>query len=240
MPSGPAPKGQPPRNLSGTQDHADEAALERPRQRGTVRRPVAAVRAGDPSGGPVTDAAVTPLDAERPVRPPPHRPGRRGPGQDARACSATRSLDDLVDAAVPSSVHSDTPLALAAGRARARGARRAARAGRPQPGAHLDDRARLPRHRHAAGDPAQRAGEPGLVHGVHALPAGDLAGPARGAAQLPDRRRRPDRAADRRRHPARRGDRRGRGDDARPAHQQGTGRRGRSSSTPTCCRRPSP
>ena len=44
----------------------------------------------------------------------------------------------------------------------------------------------LPRHDHAAGDPAQRAREPGLVHGVHAVPARDLAGPARSAAQLPD------------------------------------------------------
>ena len=151
------------------------------------------------------------------------------------------SLDDLVDAAVPASVHSDTPLALAAGRGRARGARRAAGAGRPQPGADLDDRARLPRHRHAAGDPAQRAGEPGLVHRVHALPAGDLAGPAGGAAQLPDRGHRPHRAAGRRRQPARRGDRRGRGDDARrgaPARRRPDARR--SSSTPTCCRRRSP
>ena len=42
------------------------------------------------------------------------------------------------------------------------------------------------RHVHAAGHPAQRAREPGLVHGVHALPARDQPGPARGAAQLPD------------------------------------------------------
>ena len=40
---------------------------------------------------------------------------------------------------------------------------------------------------HAAGHPAQRAGEPGLVHRLHAVPAGDQPGPARGAAQLPDR-----------------------------------------------------
>ena len=58
---------------------------------------------------------------------------------------------------------------------------------------------------------------PGLVHGVHAVPAGDLAGPARGAAQLPDDGDRPDRAGDRQRLDARRGHRRGRGDDAVPA-----------------------
>ena len=56
-----------------------------------------------------------------------------------------------------------------------RGARRAARARATQRGAHVAHRPRLPRHDHAAGDPAQRAREPGLVHGVHAVPAGDLA-----------------------------------------------------------------
>ena len=39
---------------------------------------------------------------------------------------------------------------------------------------------------HAAGGPAERAGEPRLVHRVHAVPGGDRAGPAGGAAQLPD------------------------------------------------------
>jgi glycine dehydrogenase len=64
----------------------------------------------------VTDAAVTPLDASVPF-------ARRhiGPaGEDQAKMLAVlgySSLDDLVDAAVPSSVHSDTPLALAAGRA---------------------------------------------------------------------------------------------------------------------------
>ena len=65
-------------------------------------------------------------------------------------------------------------------------------------------------------------------------------GPARGAAQLPDRRHRPHRAAGRRRLPARRGHRRRRGDDPGAPHQQGRRRTPCSSSTPTCCRRPSP
>ena len=111
-----------------------------------------------------------------------------------------------------------------------------ARLAEPAGGGH--DRARLPRHHHAAGDPAQRARGPLLVHRLHALPAGDLPGPPRGAAQLPDRRRRPDRPAHRQRLAARRGHRRGGGDDARTprAAQQ---RPGRSSSTPTRSRRPS-
>ncbi len=41
------------------------------------------------------------------------------------------------------------------------GARRTARAGRPQHRADLDDRPGLPRHDHARRGPAQRAGEPG-------------------------------------------------------------------------------
>ena len=68
-----------------------------------------------------------------------------------------------------------------------------------------------------AGDPQERAGEPGLVHGVHAVPAGDLAGQARGAAELPDHGRGPDRAAGGRGVDAGRGDRRRGGDDAQQA-----------------------
>ena len=68
-----------------------------------------------------------------------------------------------------------------------------------------------------AGDPPQPAGEPRLVHRVHAVPAGDIPGPARGTAQLPDRGRGPDRAAGRRRVHAGRGHGRRRGDDHGPA-----------------------
>ena len=67
-----------------------------------------------------------------------------------------------------------------------------------------------------AGDPPEPAGEPGLVHRVHAVPAGDLAGPAGDAAELPDHGVRPDRAAGGRRVAAGRGDRGGRGDDHGP------------------------
>ena len=100
-----------------------------------------------------------------------------------------------------------------------------------------DDRARLPRHRHAARRPAQRARGPLLVHRLHAVPARDQPGPARGAAELPDDGQRPDRAADLQRLAARRGHRGRRGDDAGPPGHQGW--TGRSWSTPTRCRRPS-
>ena len=72
---------------------------------------------------------------------------------------------------------------------------------------------------HPGGDPAQRARGPQLVHRLHAVPARDLPGPARGAAQLPDRDRRPHRPADRQRVAARRGHRGRRGDDAGPPRQ---------------------
>ena len=91
----------------------------------------------------------------------------------------------------------------------------------------------LLRHDHAGGDPAQRAREPGLVHGLHALPARDQPGPARGAAQLPDHGRGPHRAAGCRRLDARRGDRGGRGDGAVAPRRSARARS--SSSTPTCC-----
>jgi glycine dehydrogenase len=65
---------------------------------------------------------------------------------------------------------------------------------RRRTGADLADRAGLSRHHHAAGDPAQRAGKPRLVHRLHPLSAGDQPGPAGGAAELPDHGQRSDRA----------------------------------------------
>ena len=92
---------------------------------------------------------------------------------------------------------------------------------------------------HAGRDPAQRAGEPRLVHRLHALSGRGQPGPARGAADLPADGRRSHRARARQRVPARRGDRRRRGDG------DGAGGSARaaptpSSSTPTATRRRSP
>ncbi len=145
------------------------------------------------------------------------------------------SLDDLMAAAVPGAIRSRGPRPARRGLRAAGAAELRALAARNRP-AERDDRARLPRHHHPGGDPAQRAGGPGLVHRLHAVPARDLPGPARGAAQLPDRRRRPHRPADRQRLAARRGHRGGRGDDAgTPGQPEGV--RPASSSTPTTCRR---
>ncbi len=90
-----------------------------------------------------------------------------------------------------------------------------------QRGVHLADRPRLPRHDHAARDLAQRAREPGLVHGVHAVPARDQPGSARGAPELPDDGHRPHRHGPRQRVAARRGHCGGRGDgDAAPPQRR--------------------
>ena len=101
----------------------------------------------------------------------------------------------------------------------ARGARAAAGDRREEPGAEVVHRPGLLRHAHAGRHPAQHPREPGVVHRVHAVPARDLAGTARGAGQFPDDGLRPDRHGDRQRVDARRGDRRRRGDDAVPAHR---------------------
>ena len=147
------------------------------------------------------DARPSPSSSGRAVRRPPHRPGGRRPGQDARGRRAAAASTSWSTRPCPRRSASAEPLAPAEPRPqRARGARRAARAGRratrcssPMIGLGYYGTLTPPV------DPAQRAGEPRLVHRLHALPAGDQPGPARGAAQLPDRGRGPDRPADRRR-----------------------------------------
>ena len=144
-------------------------------------------------------------------------------------------LDELMQAAVPASIRSAAELDLPAAVSEEEAAALLRDLAGPQPHAGADDRARLPRHHHPGGDPAQHPRGPGLVHRLHALPAGDLPGPARGAAELPDHGRRPDRAADRQRLAARRGHRGRRGDDPGPprqARRRGTLRRRRRRAAP--------
>ena len=104
------------------------------------------------------------------------------------------TLDDFIDAVVPAEIRLRRPLALPPGPERARSAPGAARPRRHEPGVPVVHRHGLRRHVHAAGGPAKRAREPGLVHGLHAVSGGDRPGPARGAAQLPDDGVGPDRA----------------------------------------------
>ena len=137
--------------------------------------------------------------------------------------SATTTSSELVKAAVPRSIQLDesreSALPAAASERAALGELRAHRV--PQHRQSLADRSRLLRHRHAGRHQAERAREPELVHGLHAVPAGDLAGSPRGADQLPDDGRRPDRPRHGERVDARRGNRRRRGDAARPPRIQG-------------------
>ena len=253
---GPAPKEQPPRNLSG-------------HWTGRVRQRWKAVRPGPPgtgSGSPTgkarqrrrvklsgtDDSGGRHLDALGAQMPTPLSQlaghddfvGRHIGPTDAEIeqmldVIGAKSLDDLLDQTVPASIRSDTPLDLPGGALRARGARRAA---------GLADRNTLRTSLigmgytatvHAGRDPAQRARGPGLVHGLHAVPAGDQPGPPRGAAQLPDDGQRADRAARRQRLAARRGDRRRRGDGDGPPAVAGR-RATASSSTTTPIRRRSP
>ena len=163
---------------------------------------------------------VDPLDPH--FRRPPHRPRRRRRRAPCSTSIGVDSLDELAAKALPAGILDALDAdgvapgldGLPAAADRARGAGRAARAGRRQHRRGVDDRAGLLRHAHPAGVAAQHPREPGLVHRLHAVPAGDQPGPARGAAELPDHGRRPDRAGGRQRVDARRGHRRRRGDDA--------------------------
>ena len=127
-----------------------------------------------------------------------------------------RRLEGLLAAALPAGIASEHAAAAAGRRVRGRGTRRAACARGPQPAGAPADRHRLLAGAHAQRAAARRAGEPGLVHRLHAVSAGDQPGPARGAAHLPDDGHRPDRARRRQRQPARRGHRCRRGDGVRP------------------------
>lgn len=62
---------------------------------------------------------------------------------------------------------------------------------RPQQSRRVDDRAGLPRRRHAGRNPPLIARQPGLVHRVRALPTQDQRRPSEGAAQLSDHGARP-------------------------------------------------
>ena len=104
------------------------------------------------------------------------------------------SLSALMAETLPSSIRQQAPLDLGARFKRNRGARPYARARLEKSGVHLADRPRLFRHDLAGGDPAQHPGEPGLVHGLYALSAGDQPGPAGSPVQLPDHDRRSHRA----------------------------------------------
>ena len=195
------------------------------------------------SGGATDDPGPDPPRRPRgrhPVRRPAHRAAAGRAGHACWTSSASARSRSWSSGRCPTRSASERrDLELPPPASESAGARRAACARRQEPAADLDDRPRLLRHGHPAGDPPQRPREPGLVHRLHALPAGDLPGPARGAAELPDDGRRPHRPAARQRLHARRVHRGRRGHDAR-APGRARPSRPASSSTPTRSRRPSP
>ena len=123
------------------------------------------------------------------------------------------SIESLLAHTVPATIRMTERPAPRRASIAAVGASRTARPRRQERAPHEPDRHGLLRHHHSPGDRAQRAGEPGVVHRVHAVPAGDQPGSARGAAQLPDDGRRAHRLRSGQRLAARRGHRRRRGDD---------------------------
>ncbi len=151
---------------------------------------------------------------------------RRHVGPDAKdqaqmlAALGFASREALMQAIVPPAIRRKAPMALPAGKPEAEALAAAAGDRGEEQGLPLVDRAGLLRHPHARGDPAQHPREPRLVHGLHAVPARDLAGPPGGAGEFPDDGLRPHRDADRQRLHARRGHGGGRGHDAVPALRQ--------------------
>ena len=140
-----------------------------------------------------------------------------GPNDDEQAAMLAElgydSLATLIDAAVPAVIRDRDPLALDApaseGDALARLRTLAAR------NEVCTSLLGLGYHDTITPPVIQRnvLENPGVVHGVHAVPARDQPGPARGAHQLPDDGQRSHRHGARERVAARRRHRRGRGDD---------------------------
>ena len=95
------------------------------------------------------------------------------------------SLDELMAQTLPGSIRQRMPLALGAPLSSDGGRERGL--SETEALAHLRGLAGhnrvvssligqgYSRHPYAAGDPAQHPGKPGLVHGLHAVPGGDLA-----------------------------------------------------------------
>ena len=95
------------------------------------------------------------------------------------------SLDEFIDAAVPSQIR-DEELALPEALTEFGMISRMRELAARQHGSDLDDRHGLQPHPHAPCGPTQDPRESGLVHGLHALSARDLPGSFGDAPQFPD------------------------------------------------------
>ena len=152
------------------------------------------------------------------------------------------SVETLIAQAVPKSIRLDRPLDLPAPASEAEAlAELAAKMGANKVLKSFIGAGYHGTHR-AAGDPAQPVREPGLVHGLHALPGRDQPGPAGNAVPFPDAGHRTDRPAGRVRLAARRGDGGGRSGrhrlapSSRKAHRVALRRRAASADPSTSSR----
>ena len=136
------------------------------------------------------------------------------------AAIGAASLDQLVDQTVPAAIRFPADLPLPAPRREHEAPGRPEGPGRSQCGEEVPHRTGLSRDPDAQGDPAQRAGKPGLVHRLHPLPGRDRPGPPGSPAQLPAGDHRPHRPGTGQRLPAGRSHRRRRGHDHGPPRLQ--------------------
>ena len=132
--------------------------------------------------------------------------------------SATRA--ELIDGIVPAAIRRARPMPPARAGDRGRRAGGTEADGGQEQGVAQLHRPGLLRHAHARRHPAQHPREPRLVHGLHALPGRNIAGPHGSPAQLPDHGLRPHGHGHRQRLDARRSHRRRRSHDARQAQRE--------------------
>ena len=183
-------------------------SLRRPgRRAGTEGEGTFALPASAPPGGPSVTATVPPLTdsrARRPVRRPAHRPAARRARHDAGRHRRRVARRARRPRPCPQRSATATPVPLDAAGRRPPRPRCSPSCARSPPATRVTVPMIGLGYCGTVTPPvirAQRAGEPGLVHRLHAVPAGDQPGPAGGAADLPDHGRRPHRPA---RSPARR------------------------------------
>ena len=108
------------------------------------------------------------------VHPAPHRPDEADE-RHMLSVIGEASRRALIDSIVPRSIARASAMRLPPPVTEAAALAELRAMAAEEPGLPELHRPGLPRHPHAGRHPAQRPGEPGLVHGVHALPGGDLA-----------------------------------------------------------------
>ena len=127
------------------------------------------------------------------VRATPYRPSSRDIAAMLETVGA-KSLAALMDEALPPSIRQKAPLDLGQRLSETEALAHMQHLAAQNRDVHLADRTRLFRHDPAGGNPAQHPGKSSVVHGLHALSAGNQPGPAGSAVQFPDHDLRPHRS----------------------------------------------